>query len=173
MMMGWNSSRWKRRGYNLVIKAEEAEAEQRARLAAEQPSEDGFITVTHGSAPSFGAMNDLEAESHHQREGGKDDSTSNEPDFHVAFDEKVSINDPLHPHPADTTILQKIPYSYKRSEGKDRMGGGRATEDAEDCTAGTRAGFDGRIRGAQDVTSLGREQKRGERSADKYILEYE
>mmetsp|Transcript_2850 Transcript_2850/g.6036 ORF Transcript_2850/g.6036 Transcript_2850/m.6036 type:complete len:361 (-) Transcript_2850:150-1232(-) len=50
---------------------EEAEAERRAKLAAEQPDEDGFITVTHGSTPSFGATNDLEEERHGRRKGGK------------------------------------------------------------------------------------------------------
>ena len=51
---------------------EEAESERRAKLAAEQPDEDGFITVTHGSsAPSFGTTNDLEEEQYHRRKGGK------------------------------------------------------------------------------------------------------
>ncbi|KAL3780305.1 hypothetical protein HJC23_010567, partial [Cyclotella cryptica] len=45
----------------------EAEAERRAKQLAEQPDEDGFITVTHGSStPSFGAANDLEKQQHHE-----------------------------------------------------------------------------------------------------------
>jgi ribosomal RNA-processing protein 7 len=52
---------------------QEAEAERRAKLAAEQPDDDGFITVTHGSTPSFGAANDFEEEKHnvHRRKAGK------------------------------------------------------------------------------------------------------
>lgn len=52
---------------------QEAEAERRAKLAAEQPDEDGFITVTHGTTPSFGATNDFEEEKHgaHRRKAGK------------------------------------------------------------------------------------------------------
>eukprot|EP00985_Skeletonema_marinoi_P004111 scaffold1804_cov134-Skeletonema_marinoi.AAC.7 len=52
---------------------QEAEAERRAKLAAEQPDEDGFITVTHGTTPSFGAANDFEEEKHgaHRRKAGK------------------------------------------------------------------------------------------------------
>ena len=52
---------------------EEAEAERQAKLTAEQPDEDGFITVTHGSTPSFGASNDFEEETHgaHRRKAGK------------------------------------------------------------------------------------------------------
>lgn len=52
---------------------QEAEAEQRAKLAAEQPDDDGFVTVTHGSTPSFGATNDFEEEQHgaHRRKAGK------------------------------------------------------------------------------------------------------
>lgn len=52
---------------------QEAEAERRAKLAAEQPDEDGFITVTHGTTPSFGAANDFEEEKNgaHRRKAGK------------------------------------------------------------------------------------------------------
>ena len=52
---------------------QEAEAERRAKLAAEQPDDDGFITVTNGSTPSFGATNDFEEEKHgpHRRKAGK------------------------------------------------------------------------------------------------------
>lgn len=48
------------------FESEEAEAEQRAKMAADQPDEDGFITVSHKSTPSFGVANDLE-ENHHRR----------------------------------------------------------------------------------------------------------
>ncbi|KAL3796271.1 hypothetical protein HJC23_008591, partial [Cyclotella cryptica] len=45
----------------------EAEVERRAKQLAEQPDEDGFITVTHrSSTPSFGATNDLEQQQHHE-----------------------------------------------------------------------------------------------------------
>ena len=52
---------------------QEAEAERRAKLAAGHPDEDGFITVTHGSTPSFGVTNDFEEEKHgaHRRKAGK------------------------------------------------------------------------------------------------------
>ena len=50
--------------------AEEAEAERRARLAAEQPDEDGFVTVAHGTAPSF-ATNELEEGHLQRRRAGK------------------------------------------------------------------------------------------------------
>lgn len=52
---------------------QEAEAERRAKLAAEQPDDDGFITVTNGTTPSFGATNDFEEEKHgpHRRKAGK------------------------------------------------------------------------------------------------------
>ena len=53
------------------FQAEEAEAERMAKLAAEQPDEDGFVTVAHGSGPSFGVTNDLEEERHQRRRGGK------------------------------------------------------------------------------------------------------
>jgi len=53
------------------FETQEAETERRAKLAAEQPDEDGFITVTHGSTPSFGATNDFEEERHHRRKAGK------------------------------------------------------------------------------------------------------
>ena len=53
------------------FESEEAEAERKAKLAAEQPDEDGFITVTHKSTPSFGATNDLEEEQYHRRKAGK------------------------------------------------------------------------------------------------------
>eukprot|EP00804_Cyclotella_cryptica_P011156 CCRYP_007700-RA/>CCRYP_007700-RA protein AED:0.02 eAED:0.02 QI:536/1/1/1/0/0/2/91/228 len=50
----------------------EAEAERRAKQLAEQPDEDGFITVTHGSStPSFGAANDLEQQHHEVGKRGK------------------------------------------------------------------------------------------------------
>ncbi|KAL7489614.1 hypothetical protein ACHAW6_015288 [Cyclotella cf. meneghiniana] len=50
----------------------EAEAERRAKRLAEQPDEDGFITVTHGSAtPSFGVANDLEQQQHETGKRGK------------------------------------------------------------------------------------------------------
>ena len=48
----------------------ETELEQRAKLAAEQPDEDGFITVTHKKA-TFGTTDDLELEQHHRRKAGK------------------------------------------------------------------------------------------------------
>jgi len=53
------------------FETQEAEAERRAKKASEQPDEDGFITVAHGSTPSFGVTNDLEEESHHRRKAGK------------------------------------------------------------------------------------------------------
>ncbi|KAL7536212.1 hypothetical protein ACHAXR_006994 [Thalassiosira sp. AJA248-18] len=53
------------------FETKEAEAERQAKLAAEQPDEDGFITVTHGSTPSFGATNDLEEDHYHRRKAGK------------------------------------------------------------------------------------------------------
>ncbi|KAL7553531.1 hypothetical protein ACHAWF_016841 [Thalassiosira exigua] len=53
------------------FETEEAEAERKAKLAGEQPDEDGFVTVTHKSAPSFGAANDLEEDRHHRRKAGK------------------------------------------------------------------------------------------------------
>eukprot|EP00571_Detonula_confervacea_P015007 CAMPEP_0172308946 /NCGR_PEP_ID=MMETSP1058-20130122/9390_1 /TAXON_ID=83371 /ORGANISM="Detonula confervacea, Strain CCMP 353" /LENGTH=352 /DNA_ID=CAMNT_0013021481 /DNA_START=51 /DNA_END=1109 /DNA_ORIENTATION=+ len=52
------------------FESDEAEAEQRAKNAAEQPDEDGFITVSH-KATSFGAANDLEEDQHHRRKAGK------------------------------------------------------------------------------------------------------
>lgn len=53
------------------FETEEAEAERRAKMAAEQPDEDGFITVTHSTTPSFGVANDLEESHHHRRKAGK------------------------------------------------------------------------------------------------------
>mmetsp|Transcript_21435 Transcript_21435/g.51821 ORF Transcript_21435/g.51821 Transcript_21435/m.51821 type:complete len:365 (-) Transcript_21435:471-1565(-) len=53
------------------FESEEADAEQRAKLAAEQPDEDGFIMVTNKSGPSFGATNELEEDHHHRRKAGK------------------------------------------------------------------------------------------------------
>ncbi|KAL3782866.1 hypothetical protein HJC23_008860 [Cyclotella cryptica] len=45
----------------------EAEAERRAKQLAEQPDEDGFITITHGSStPLFGAANDFKQQQHHE-----------------------------------------------------------------------------------------------------------
>jgi len=45
-----------------AFEQEEKEAERRAKMASEEPDEDGFITVSHGAAPSFGAANDFEEE---------------------------------------------------------------------------------------------------------------
>ena len=54
------------------FESEEEEAARRAKLAGEQPDEDGFITVVNKSTPSFGATNDLEEEyHHHRRKAGK------------------------------------------------------------------------------------------------------
>lgn len=54
------------------FETEEAEAGRRARLAAEHPDDDGFITVTHNNGPSFGAADGLEADGQHsRRRGGK------------------------------------------------------------------------------------------------------
>ncbi len=54
------------------FESEEEEAARRAKLAAEQPDEDGFITVVNKSAPSFGVTNDLEEDhQHHRRKAGK------------------------------------------------------------------------------------------------------
>ena len=52
------------------FESEEEEAARRAKLAAEEPDEDGFITVVKKSAPSFGGTNDLE-EGHPHRKAGK------------------------------------------------------------------------------------------------------
>ncbi|EJK67112.1 hypothetical protein THAOC_11891 [Thalassiosira oceanica] len=49
---------------------EEVETERRAKMAAEQPDDDGFITVAQG-APSFGTTNDLEEDKHARRRAGK------------------------------------------------------------------------------------------------------
>lgn len=54
-----------------LFESEEEKAAQRAKLAGEQPDEDGFITVVHKSAPAFGATNDLEEEQYHRRKAGK------------------------------------------------------------------------------------------------------
>jgi ribosomal RNA-processing protein 7 len=53
------------------FESEEEEAARRAKLASDQPDEDGFITVSHKSTPSFGAANDMEEELHHRRKAGK------------------------------------------------------------------------------------------------------
>jgi ribosomal RNA-processing protein 7 len=53
------------------FESEEEEAARRAKLAGDQPDEDGFVTVTHKSTPSFGAANDMEEELHHRRKAGK------------------------------------------------------------------------------------------------------
>lgn len=53
------------------FESEEEKAVQRAKLAGEQPDEDGFITVVHKSTPAFGAANDLEEEQYHRRKAGK------------------------------------------------------------------------------------------------------
>jgi len=50
---------------------DEAEAAHHAKMAAEQPDEDGFITVSHSSTPSFGVTNDLEEDRHQRRKAGK------------------------------------------------------------------------------------------------------
>ncbi|KAL3792443.1 hypothetical protein HJC23_001561 [Cyclotella cryptica] len=48
------------------------EAERRAKQLAEQPDEDGFITITHGSStPSFGAANATASQGGQAREGSK------------------------------------------------------------------------------------------------------
>lgn len=52
------------------FESDEADAELRAKQAAAQPDDDGFVTVTH-KATSFGAANDLEEERHHRRKAGK------------------------------------------------------------------------------------------------------
>ena len=49
---------------------EEVETERRAKMAADQPDDDGFITVAQG-VPSFGATNDLEEDKHARRRAGK------------------------------------------------------------------------------------------------------
>ena len=46
-----------------AFESEEAEAGRKAKMAADEPDEDGFVTVTRGST-SFGAANDFEEERH-------------------------------------------------------------------------------------------------------------
>ena len=53
------------------FESEEEDAVRRAKLAGDQPDEDGFVTVTHKATPSFGVANDLEEELHHRRKAGK------------------------------------------------------------------------------------------------------
>jgi ribosomal RNA-processing protein 7 len=53
------------------FESEEEEAARRAKLASDQPDEDGFVTVSHKSTPSFGAANDMEEDLHHRRKAGK------------------------------------------------------------------------------------------------------
>jgi ribosomal RNA-processing protein 7 len=53
------------------FESEEEEALRRAKLASEQPDEEGFITVVNKSMPSFGVTNDLEDDHHHRRKAGK------------------------------------------------------------------------------------------------------
>ncbi len=45
-----------------AFEEKEAEAERRAKMAAEEPDDEGFITVSRSSAPTFGATNDFEEE---------------------------------------------------------------------------------------------------------------
>jgi len=49
---------------------EEVETERRAKMAADQPDDDGFVTVAQGT-PSFGTTNDLEEDKHARRRAGK------------------------------------------------------------------------------------------------------
>lgn len=55
------------------FESDEAEAELIAKQAAEQPDDDGFVTVTHKAtnSTSFGAANDLEEDQYHRRKAGK------------------------------------------------------------------------------------------------------
>ncbi len=53
------------------FESEEEEAARRAKVASDQPDEDGFITVTQKSTPTFGAANGMEEELHHRRKAGK------------------------------------------------------------------------------------------------------
>ena len=58
-----------------AFETQEAELERRAKLAAEQPDDDGFITVTHkksnATPVSFGITNDFEEDQYHRRKAGK------------------------------------------------------------------------------------------------------